>query len=274
MALAQRVASTFRDDAGAVAALVAGSVAAGASDEWSDIDLILFYDEWPGRDALDSARAALAPVEHVVLGGDIAGDAYIEQFRVDNVACQLVHQTQAVWRDTAATVLEQLDTSSPIQKALSGIHAGTVLFGDGVITALRSAAKYPGALRAAMVRDNLGIFPLWRMQDALVVRDAELWQRSELIAGLQKVLGILAGVNAVFFSTFQLKHMRELVAAFRTAPIDLAARIEAALTAPMPDAAVMLESLVGETVAIVERELPEVDVSPLRRSLGQRLEPW
>jgi len=42
----------------------------------------------------------------------------------------------------------------------------------------------------------------------------------------------------------------------------------------MPDAAVILESLADETVAIVERELPEVDVSPLRRSLGQRLEPW
>ena len=40
---------------------------------------------------------------------------------LNGVACQVVHQTVDAWRQTAATVLEQLDTSSPSQKALVGL---------------------------------------------------------------------------------------------------------------------------------------------------------
>jgi hypothetical protein len=265
-ALAERVAAPFvTGAAGAVAALVAGSVAAGTTDEHSDVDLILFYDAWPAVDDLDAARTTLSPADRVVLGGDAEGEVLLEQFRVDGVACQLVHQTLDAWRTTAAAVLVDLDTSSPTQKALSGLHAGAVLHGENVIASLRAEAGYPEALRAAMVRDHLGVFPLWRLQDSLSRRDAELWQRGELVAGFSKVLGILAGVNSVWFSMFQLKHTRDLVASFSLAPPGLVDRIEAALVAPMPSAAATLEGVVGETLSLVEAALPEVDVSSLRR---------
>ena len=264
-ALAERVAAPFVDGAGAVAALVAGSVASGTTDRWSDVDLVLFYDAWPGAEALEAARSTLAPTERVLLGGDVHGDVHLEQFRVDGVACQLVHQTIAAWRAAAATVLDDLDTSTPTQKALSGLHAGVALAGANVIDALRAAAPYPAALRTAMVRDHLDVFPLWRTAPALATRDAELWQRGELVAGFSKVLAMLAGVNEVWFSMFQLKHTRDLVASFERAPADLVERIEAAVVAPMPEAAAVLERVVDETLAIVESALPDVDVSALRR---------
>lgn len=258
MDLARRVTDRFVG-AGAVAALVAGSTASGTCDEWSDIDLIVFYEEWPGRAAIEAGRSHLDPKEPVTIGGDLDGPVYLEQFWVDGIAVQVVHQTMAVWREQAATVLEKLDTASPAQKALSGLHEGAVLHGAGIIEGLRREAGYPAALRHAMVRANRDVFPLWRLQDSLTVRDAELWQRSELVAGLQKILGMLAGVNEVFFSTFQLKHMGDLVASLRHAPTNLASRIDAALVAPMPEAAAELERLVKETLAIVERELPEAE---------------
>ena len=240
-----------------MAALVAGSVASGTSDEWSDIDLILFYDAWPGAEALERSRAGLGPTaDQVVLAGEATGDVYLEQFRLEDVACQLVHQTIDAWRATAATVLEDLDTASPTQKALSGLHAGVVLHGDEVIAGLRTEAAYPARLRTAMVRANRDVFPLWRLR-GMAARDAELWQRGQLVAGFEKVLGMLAGVNEVYFSTFQLKHTRDLVASFAAAPPDLVARMEAALVAPMDDAVAELQRVVTETLAIVDRALPD-----------------
>ena len=156
----------------------------------------------------------------------------------------------------AATVLVDLDTASPTQKALSGLHAGVVLHGHDVIAALRSAAAYPPALRTAMVRANRDVFPLWRLR-GMGARDAELWQRGQLVAGFEKVLGMLAGVNEVWFSMFQLKHTRDLVASFRIAPPDLVDRMEAALVAPMDEATAILEQVVAETMAIVRDELPD-----------------
>ena len=232
-------------------------MASGTSDEFSDVDLILFYESWPGAAAIDASRAATGETaDHVVLGGDPAGDIYLEQFRVEGVACQLVHQTVDAWRAMAATVLEDLDTASPTQKALSGLHAGAVLHGDEVIAGLRSEAAYPAPLRAAMVRDHRDVFPLWRLQ-GMGARDAELWQRGQLVAGFEKVLGMLAGVNEVYFSTFQLKHTRALVASFAVAPPDLVDRMEAALVAPIGEAAAELQRVVTETLAIVGEVLPD-----------------
>src|SRR3954468_12266839 len=148
--LARDVAAAYVEHAGAVAALVAGSTAAGTSDEWSDIDLILFYRDWPGAPTLERTRSLLDPETVHTLGGDLAGDVYLEQFNVRGVACQLVHQTVIAWRQTAATVLEELDVASPVQKALSGIHDGRILHGDDLVKELRAAAGYPPALRAAM----------------------------------------------------------------------------------------------------------------------------
>ena len=269
--LARRVAAACVASTGAVATLVAGSTAAGQTDEWSDIDVVVFHETWPGRDAIEQVRASLGGTSHRTLAGDAAGDVYLEQFEVDEVACQLVHQTIDAWRATARTVLVDLDTESPAQKALSGLHAGLVLSGDDVIDELRAEAAYPEELRAAMVRANLDVFPLWVMQESLSRRDAELWQREQLVAGLQKVLALLAGVSRVWFSTFQLKHQAALIAGFVDAPPDLGPRIDHALRAPMPEAAAELERLVGETLTIVESRLPDVDVSSLRAAVGRRL---
>src|SRR4051812_38938848 len=98
--MARDVVAAFLDGAGAVAALVAGSTADGTADEWSDIDLILFYDSWPGADALTQARATLDPADLRTLGGDPAGAVYLEQFMLNGVACQVVHQTVDAWRQT------------------------------------------------------------------------------------------------------------------------------------------------------------------------------
>jgi hypothetical protein len=250
-ALAERVVGAYVEGAGAVAGLLVGSVASGTADEWSDIDLVLFYDRWPGE-RLEAVTAALEPEERLPLGGDPSGPVHLEQLRLDGVACQQVHQTLDAWREVAASVLEGPDPMTPAQKALAGLHAGVVLHGEGVVAELRAAARYTPELAERVVARNRDVFPLWRLQASLASRDAELWQRHELVAGFEKVLGLLAGLNHVWFSTFQLKHVRDLVASFAAAPADLVDRMEAALVSPMPEAAAVLRDVHAEALALVD----------------------
>lgn len=272
--LARRAVDAVVAATDAAAALIVGSVADGAADEWSDIDLVFFHGAWPGAEAIAAGCERLDGANLRVLGGDpTAGPVYLEQFHVDGVACQFVHQTVDAWREQAATVLLGHETDTPVQKALSGLHRGCVVRGDALVAKLRAEAAYPPDLRRRMVTDNLDIFPLWALQGSLARRDAELWQRGELVRGFQKVLAILAGVNESYFSTFQLKHVRDLVVSWPYAPRGLAARIDAALVAPMPDAASALETLVDETLQIVEASMPDLDVSSLRGGIGRRVGP-
>jgi hypothetical protein len=274
LALARRVVEPFVASAGALAALVAGSVAEGVSDEWSDVDLVLFYDVLPSPDVVDAAHAMLEATEVVPLGGSRDDGVFLEQFRVDGVACQLVHQTVDAWEAQTRTVLEDLDVASPTQKALSGLHAGLPLHGDAFVDGLRARSTYNDALRRAMVERHLQFFPLWRLQASLASRDALLWQHAELVTALQHVLAVLAGVNRVFFSTFQLKKVRALAARLTLAPPHLVSRIDGALTAAPDVAAYELERLVADTLDVVAGAMPDVDTAPVRRQLGRRDEPW
>lgn len=270
--LARRIAEPHLE-LGAVSVLVVGSAAVGDADEWSDLDLGIYYDRLPGADELAQARDALGAGDVMPLGGDHAAGMVLEQFPLDGVACQLIHQTFDAWRASVSTVLDDHDTQTPTQKALVGLHGGLVLHGADRIDELRSGASYPEALATAMVRDHQQIFPLWALQGSLRTRDAELWQRGELVKGLQSLLAMLAAVNRRFFSSFQLKQVTRLVSSFEHAPPDFAVRLQHALTAPIEDAVASLETMTAEVLDLVEAHVPEADTSALRARIGRRMEP-
>jgi hypothetical protein len=81
---------------------------------------------------------------------------------------------------------------------------------------------------------------------------------------------VLAGLNRLYYSTFQFKRMRRFVAAMGIAPAALADRIEAMLVAEPAAAIAALERLVGEVVDLVERHMPEADTAAVRRALARR----
>lgn len=273
--LAARIGAVLVDHLDARSVLLAGSAAEGDSDEFSDIDMVVFHAALPPTDRIAAAMATLGATDLRPLGSDPEAGFTVEQWTIDGVACQFVHQTEACWSAQIAPVLRGDDIGSPTQKALWGMQRVLVLHGADVYARVTAGAVYTDDLAGAMVRGNLDIFPLWRPAEGLARRDAEWWQRSELVDGLGKVLALLAGANRVFFSRFQLKHMRAWIAALSDTPPDLASRVEAALVAPFPDAAYLLEALVADTLDIVDARLGDaVDTSGLRGLLHGRHQPW
>ena len=74
--------------------------------------------------------------------------------------------------------------------------------------------------------------------------------------------------------TWQFKHTADYIRVLTVAPQDLETRLESALVAPPDGAVTLLERLVREPVELVERELPEVDTSGVRRRIEFRPKPW
>jgi hypothetical protein len=273
--LAKRIVRVYSEMPPARAAIVTGSVAEGKSDFYSDIDLITYYDELPSEEALHTARIDNGGSERVWVVEDRPAGGVMEAYTVDGVECQVAHSTVAAWERDMASVLEGLDVASPIQKALSGTLTCIPLFGEALINIWRARARdYPDALAKAMVEKHLQFFPVWGIQGRMGTRDATLWLRQSVIESAQNILGVLAGLNRVYFSTFQFKRMRAFVAELRIAPAGLAARIEDLCRASPDKAAVALEALVGETLALVNLHMPQVDTSKAGRRIGWRQQPW
>jgi hypothetical protein len=253
--------------------LLTGSAAIGESDYSSDLDLVLYYQQLPTEAALAECREELGGTEYIELGR--AEGEFAEQFKVEGIDCQLSHNTVAAWERDMSAVLEHREVDTPIQKALGGLLQGIVLHDpDALLAGWRArASEYPETLRLAMVEANLAIPATWYISDRLKPRDARLWLREELINDAYQVLGVLAGLNRLYFSRFQFKRLHHFVAALAIAPDDLAVRIDLIADAEADVAVATLEELVTEVRELVRVHLPAARI-PSHRPPGSRYRPW
>src|SRR5215475_12492054 len=119
-ALARRNAKVYAALPTARAIILTGSSAEGVSDQYSDIDMIVYYDSLPSEEELRAACEQNQGQQRRPLA-ERTDDAFMETFFVQGVDCQIVHTTIALWEQEMASVLEQLDVTTPTQKALSGL---------------------------------------------------------------------------------------------------------------------------------------------------------
>lgn len=272
-ALARRVVDAYAARIPTRAALLAGSAARGDADVYSDADILFYADELPATEEAAAVREALGGSDLRPIFG--TGEGFAEEFFVDGVSVQIGYTTVAAVDEALDKLLvrfEKIDT--PLQKVAGGLADGLVLLDDGVLAAWRERVRdYPEGLRRAMVERHWRFFPLWWYADALRTRDAELFRIEMLLDATFNLLAVLAGVNRVYFSRFQVKRLRALAARLEHAPPDLADRLESLVRLPPDEADEELARLVLETQAIVRRELPDVDVT-LRHPPGERIRPW
>jgi hypothetical protein len=124
-----------------------------------------------------------------------------------------------------------------------------------------------------MVETFWRFYPLWYVADQLERRDALVWRHEVMAQSAYNLLGVLAGLNRVWFTTFQLKRMRKLVDSFELAPPRLAEGLEALFNSNARAAVAELERLVGETRELAQQHFPDLEL-PLARELGTRHAPF
>lgn len=274
--LAERILVPYRRLPGACAGMVTGSVAKGLADHDSDLDLMLYYEEsLPDEESLAAIRRAHGAAERTWCLGDRAAGSIAEAYDVGGVEVQIAHSTIAAWEAEMDEVLVKLDCDTPLQKALEGTLAGRAIFGAPWIERWqRRAAAYPDALAEAMISKHLAFFPMWGLETQFRTRDATIWYHASLAESAQHIVGILAGLNRRYFTTFQFKRMSRLLDGLEIAPPDTGPRLERLFATDMGEALPELERLVRETVELVETHRPSIDTSKVRARLGWRRRPW
>jgi predicted nucleotidyltransferase len=273
-ALAARVVAAATAELDVRAALLAGSAARGDADRFSDVDLLFYVDALP-------SQAEVRRVPQTVDGVDPLSRfepteyATGVEFALDGVRTEVSFTTvERVERQLDELLVELVDVASPRQKLLAGLAEGQALHGDELIARWQARlGEYPEPFRREVIARHWRFFPLWFHDDALLLRDCELWRLDVLLDGAFNVLGVLAALNRLYFARFELKRMRDLVARMELAPPALADRIEALFRLPRADAAREFGILVEETRLLVAAELPELALS-LPAPLDERQRPW
>ena len=274
MELAKRSVTAYLANLKPRAVMLTGSVAEGLCDEYSDCEVCFYYEELPSESELRRAHSQNQGAKLIEILGDRHNGAFGETFLMNGVEFHFAHTTIWRWEREIFSILERFDVRSPLVKTMSGTLIGIPLYGEMLIQKWKAQiANYPDGLAQTMVEHYLKFFPLWGIHKKLIQRDTTLWYYQIIIESAQNLLGVLAGLNRLYYSTFQFKRMGRFIAQMEVAPENFAARLESLF---LHDAAVAdrLEALVRETVELVERHMPQIDTSSARQKLGWRQQPW
>lgn len=255
------------------AALLAGSAARGDSDYYSDLDLILYVDELPTDEVLTAIQTAVGGVEPT--RRERTEHACGEEFTLDGIRVELPFITVVRVESHFDQLLDRAEEiHTPLQKVPIGIIEGLPLHGADLIEQWRGRLReYPDSLQLAMIERHWSFVPLWYHADAMAARDSELWRLEVLLEASFNILAVLAGLNRIYFSRFELKGLRRLISRMQLSPPDLADRLESLFRLEPKQAAAELERLVDETRALVAAELADVDLA-LRFPPGARQRSW
>lgn len=273
LALAKRNAQVYIALPTTRAIILTGSAAEGKSDLYSDIDMIIYYDTLPPEEVFLKAYQQNEGEDHRILGK--ADEEYMETYQVKGVECQIAHTTITAWERDMATVLEQLQVDTPLQKALSGMLNALPLHGEPLVRKWQEQlSHYPKQLAQAMVKHYLAIIPVWGIYERMENRDATIWLHQLLVEASYNILGILAGLNHLYYSPFQFKRMHHFVSQMHIAPPHLATRIEMLFHSQEASAVQEVEKLVQETLELVAQHMPEVDIEAQNKRIGWRQTAW
>jgi hypothetical protein len=257
-ALANRVVDRLARHTDLRASLLTGSAAQGTSDEHSDIDLLNYYDVLPEPTAFDCVMHELG----AELLGQISPpqlEGFASSYRLDGVEVQTGGQLiTSLERRLDGVAAGDVDWITA--KVAQGLLEGLPLHGPDLIRDWQERARYPESLRGREVEANLGFFPVWKLDDHLAARDAELFRRQMLLDGAFRVVAVLSAVNRLYFTTFQFKRAGDHVRRMSKKPPRLAERLDRVANAAPSDAAEELRTLIEETRAIVSAEMPDVNV--------------
>lgn len=274
--LASRITKPYTQLPTLRCAMITGSVAKGLADNFSDIDMTYYYEgALPDEESLATLREQNGGSERKWIIGDRDSGSFAEAFHVDGIEVQIGHTTITSWKQSIAEVLEKHNPDTPLHKAMEGTLASIALYGDSFLDGWKEEIEqYPDGLAQAMVRHHLKFFPLWGLNAHFDSRDATIWYYQSLVEAAQNIIGTLAGLNRLYFTTFQFKRMGRFVNQMAHKPEQLGDRLERLFTADRHTAVSQLETIVEETITLIETHMPDIDTNSAKARIGWKQEPW
>jgi|GEM_PF-901892 len=263
-ALAQRVADAYRRELNACAAALFGSTSRNLADEYSDIDMTVFFTELPERTAAMTAVARVlgATDWKKLWEGDDNG--FADTFVADGIECQVGSSTLAYLEEIMEDVLLRNDTDHDKHTIMGGYIHALPLYGGEIVERWRKRIEaYPPDLAREMVRAHLDFRPLWLLRKRFAGRDTLIVFHSLMSDLSRKLLGVHLGLNRIY-PEHDFKRLGDLTARMTIAPRDFDRRLRTLMNSDYESALREARGLIEETFALVERHMPELDITEAR----------
>lgn len=266
--LASEVAISYSAHPGVRMVTLTGSAATGVADELSDMDIGVHWHDCVDENWLRQPRIP-HPATRLAFRSISEGGA--ELYEIEGVIAEILHIRFGAWEEVLTAVFDRRELSPENLFQLEGLLTQIVLYGDGEYETVRGRlAAFPDDFRKQVIEQHLA-FP-WLV---LLVKAAErpdpLLFADLLVEAAKKSVVVLGALNRRYMTTMWPRRSARALREMAIVPTRAAARFEELLsTTDRRHALQELEALLRETVALVERHAPDVDVSEAHRRLRRR----
>jgi predicted nucleotidyltransferase len=243
--LAERIASNYGKHQKVKSVVLAGSVARGWSDEFSDIELYIIWEDEPTNDDRMSVINDLNG-ESVVLH-PFEDDEWADNYFVEGVKIEVSSFLEHNIEEWINEIIENFTTKTDIHFIASSIIDGIPLYGEE--TALRWKIKlntFPEELKVKIINENINVSGRWRQRYTLAEREDYLVLYSLIVFEQKRLLNILFGLNEMYIQHPDFKWLENTLSKMQIKPIDSIDRFKAVYRFSPKVGIKMLEQLMDD----------------------------
>lgn len=246
--------------------VLGGSPSRGLSDEYSDVDMIVYWNETNLDFIKNAPLQALGGDRKMFLDMKTFG-SQMELYYFGNLIFEVGHITLDAWKQLADDVLEKYDSAPFKQKIMAGFLDAKVLYGRELYMHWRERiAAYPDELAVKTIKQNLGFFWTGCILNQGLKRNEILFFYDALCMTMKRLLGILSGLNKVYWTLAEPRWIEYELSKMPIKPLDTRKRLQSIFEIDREDAISELEALVAEVIALVEKHRPEIDLTRVNES--------
>ncbi|CAN5517030.1 hypothetical protein BH10BAC5_BH10BAC5_24220 [soil metagenome] len=263
IALAGEFSKKFIYDKNVKAILLTGSAVKNKADEFSDIDMTIFYEKGLSKNYFEKIKKEAIDSG----GGFYHGDAS-NGFAVFNiykgVKIDTGHSTIAQHEKMMYDYLKEPNMNLDNQLIASGFQIGIPLYGSKYINKWkRDFNKYPALLAKAMVKENLSFHSKWIMANMGIKRGEYLWTAEMMLRSFDKMVKVLCGLNKLYYPG-KFKGMDHTIKQMKHKPKEIDKLYKDLFHGDIKKNIYDLNTCIERTIDLVEVIMPEINTERTR----------
>lgn len=242
------------------AILLGGSVSRNWHDQYSDIELFVFWEEPP----TDEDRKN--PI--VKLNGDIIDfhpyeeEEWSETYITEGVKLEISNFLTDTINKVMKDVTLSFETDLNKQCIVATVHNGVPLSGDPIIKRMKETVnKYPNELSVAMIKENIHLGNRWNNREALLNREDWLMLYKVIVDVQTNIMGILFGLNRQYVHHPAFKWQKYTLQSMAIAPENIGDRLESIFLENPSTSIRELELIIQEVYELIQHKHHEIDLS-------------
>jgi hypothetical protein len=257
--MARELCSCYSSHPDVMMVCLGGSSARGIADEWSDLDILIYWkgidENWIKSEPLGAAKG----ISRTALM-NTSPESFLESYHIGGLKIDFAHVRLDDWIEWLKPLHGETSPDNELIGMAGGFLSSIVFHGEEEFQKIaRSLSVYPDSLALDVIQKNLGFYVNGYLEGQCLQRGDLLAWHDGLVLMLKKLLNITAALNRYYFhagearwAEYHLAQMKHKASGFTWA------NVLQMLENPGPETASMLYSIQMETLDLIATQFPEL----------------